>query len=271
MVTRSARREGTGRTALVTGASAGIGQALAARFAERGFDLVLVARREERLREVARELGERHGSSALVLPADLGDPEAPRSIHERLGAEGIAVDALINNAGYGIAEDYTDTTWEEQARFLQVMATAPAHLMHLFLPGMIERGYGRIINVASLAALLPGLAGHTLYSGVKAFLVKTSQSLMIELAGTGVHVTAICPGFTYTEYHDVIRTRKSVSEYPGFMWMSADEVARQGYDAVMAGKPVYVNGRVNQLVAFLARVLPEGLLMKAARRQVVEE
>lgn len=271
MATESAGSEGAGRTALVTGASAGIGKALAARFAEHGFDLVLVARREQRLRELARDFGERCGITALVIPADLADPEAPRSIHDRLGAEGVAVDALVNNAGYGIPEDYKDTTWEAQARFIQVMATAPAHLMHLFLPGMIERGYGRIINVASLAALIPGLAGHTLYSGVKAFLVKTSQSLMIELVGTGVHVTAICPGFTYTEYHDVIRTRKSVSEYPGFMWMSAEEVARQGYGAVMAGKPLYVNGRVNQLAASLARVLPDRLLMRAARRQIVEE
>jgi short-subunit dehydrogenase len=271
MATRSADGEGAGRTALVTGASAGIGRALAACFAEHGFDLVLVARREERLRAIARELGERHGSAVLVIPADLGDSESPRRIHEQLGAEGVAIDALVNSAGYGIPQHYEDTTWEEQARFIQVMATAPAHLMHLFLPGMIERGYGRILNVASLAALVPGLAGHTLYSGAKAFLVKTSQSLMIELADTGVHVTAICPGFTYTEYHDVIRTRKSVSEYPEFMWMSAEEVARQGYEAVMAGKPVYVNGRVNQLVASLARVLPEALLMKTARRQVVEE
>jgi short-subunit dehydrogenase len=144
--------------------------------------------------------------------------------------------------------------------------------MHLFLPGMIERGYGRIINVSSMGALLPGMSGHTLYSGVKSFLIKTSQSLMIELKGTGVHVTAICPGFTYTEYHDVIRTRKSVSkDYPSFMWMTAEEVGRQGYDAVMAGKAVYVNGRINSLSAGLMRFVPDSFLMKRARQQIVGE
>jgi hypothetical protein len=144
--------------------------------------------------------------------------------------------------------------------------------MHLFLPGMIEHGYGRIINVSSIGGLMPGMAGHTLYSGVKSFLVKTSQSLMIELRGTGVHVTAICPGFTYTEYHDVIRTRESVSkDYPKFMWMTAEEVARQGYDAVMAGKPVYVNGRLNSFFAGLMRFVPDSVVMKRTRPQIVEE
>jgi short-subunit dehydrogenase len=260
-----------GRTVLITGASAGIGQAFAEVFAGHGFDLVLVARREDRLRELARKLGEEHGVVSRVIPADLSDPAAPQKIHDELSADGVNVDALVNTAGYGIVPDYKDTRWEDQARFIQVMATAPAHLMHLFVPGMVERGYGRIINVSSLAALMPGMPGHTLYSGVKSFLVKTSQSLTMELKGTGVQVIAICPGFTYSEYHDVIRTRKSVSEYPKAMWMKADEVARQGYDAVMAGKTVYVNGLANQAVAWLMHILPDELVMKTGRRQIAEE
>lgn len=271
MTTGAEDNAGTGKTALVTGASAGIGKAFAGVFARHGFDLVLVARREERLRALARELSNQYRIRARVIPADLAHPEAPQRLYAQLQEEGVTVDALVNNAGYGIPEDYRSSGWPDQARFIQLMATAPAHFMHLFLPGMIDRGYGRIINVASLAGLLPGMAGHTLYSGVKSFLVKTSQSLMIELRGTGVHVTAICPGFTYTEYHDVIRTRKSVSEYPRFMWMTAEEVARQGYDAVMAGKPVYVNGRINRLVAWLARMLPDRLLMRTSRPQIVED
>jgi short-subunit dehydrogenase len=270
MNTGSSDRTGSGKAALITGASAGIGKAFARVFAEHGFNLVLVARREERLRALAGELTERHGIAARVVVADLADPDAPQKIHEQLQAGGVAVDALVNNAGYGIAEHYKDSSWEDQARFMQVMATAPAHLMHLFLPGMVERGYGRIINVSSMGALLPGMSGHTLYSGVKSFLIKTSQSLMIELRGTGVHVTAICPGFTYTEFHDVIQTRKSVSEdYPEFMWMTAEQVARQGYDAVTAGKPVYVNGRLNSLAASLMRFVPDSFVMKRARPQIV--
>ena len=259
-----------GRTALVTGASAGIGKAFAELFAERGFDVVLLARREARLRDLAAELGNKHDIAARVIRADLADPEVPQSLYDQLQADGVAVDAVVNNAGYGIPEHYVDSAWADQARFVQVMATAPAHLMHLFLPGMLERGYGRIINVSSTGGLMPGMAGHTLYSGVKSFLVKTSQSLTIELRDTGVHVTAICPGLTYTEYHDVIGTRASVSkDYPGFMWMTAEEVARQGYQAVMAGKPVCVPGRLNSFCAGLMRLVPERLMMRAARPQVV--
>jgi short-subunit dehydrogenase len=270
MASETSEVTGRGKTALVTGASAGIGKAFAGVFAEHGFDLVLVARREERLRELAGELGNQHDITARVIPTDLADPDAPQKIYDELESGGVTVDALVNNAGYGIPEHYIDSAWADQARFMQVMATAPAHLMHLFLPGMIERDYGRIINVSSLGGLMPGMAGHTLYSGVKSFLIKTSQSLMIELRGTGVHVTAICPGFTYTEYHDVIRTRESVSkDYPEFMWMTAEEVAHQGYDAVMAGTPVYVNGRLNAFFAGLMRFVPDSLLMRRARPQIV--
>jgi short-subunit dehydrogenase len=261
---------GAGRTALITGASAGIGKAFAEVFAARGFDLVLVARREERLRELARGMTEQHGVQARAVAADLADPASPERIHQLLQAEGIAIDALVNNAGYGLPQDYTDTSWADQAAFLQVTATAVAHLIHLFLPGMVERGYGRIINVSSLGALLPGMPGFTLYSGVKSLLVKTSQSLTLELKGTGVHVTAVCPGFTYSEFHDVTETRKDVSRLPRFMWMTAEEVARESYDAVMAGKPVLVNGRLNRFFARLLRHLPDSLATRSARRQRVE-
>jgi short-subunit dehydrogenase len=274
MAHSSSNQDGAGRTALITGASSGIGAAFAEVFSQHGFDTVLVARRETRLRDLANRLTEKHGITARAIAADLADPGAPAKIQDKLETDSVTVDALVNNAGYGIAQDFLDTPWEEQARFIQVLATAPAHLTRLFLPGMVERGYGRIINTSSVAALLPGMAGHTLYSGVKSFLVKTSQSLMIELRSTGVegvHVTSICPGFTHSEYHDVIRTRKFASTLPSFMWMTADEVASQGYEAVMAGKPVYVNGHFNRLVARLARALPDAVFMKTARRQIVDD
>lgn len=270
MTESASKREGADRTVLITGASAGIGRAFAEVFAAQGFGLVLVARREERLRSLAGQLSQRIGVSSRVIAADLADTDAPEKVHSRLADDGLAIDALVNNAGYGIPEDYRDSSWSDQSRFLEVMAVAPSQLMHLFLPGMIERGYGRIVNVASLAALLPGMAGHTLYSGVKSFLVKTSQSLTIELEGTGVQVCAICPGFTYTEYHDVIKTRKSVSASPKFIWMTAEDVAIQGYRAVMAGRPVYVNGWVNRVISLAARVLPSRLLMSPATRQIVD-
>jgi uncharacterized protein len=254
------------RTALVTGASAGIGLALAEVFASEGFDLVLTARREDRLRAVAADLSSRFGRRVHVIADDLSDPAAPARIYDDVARAGIAVDALVNNAGYGLPGRYADTTWAQQATFLQVMVTAVAELTHRFLPDMIERRYGRIINVASLAGLVPGSAGHTLYGASKALLVKFSESLALEVASHNVHVTALCPGFTYSEFHDVNGTRPLVSQLPGFMFMDAATVARQGYDAVMRGRAVYVNGRVNRAIALLVRYIPHWLLNGALHR-----
>jgi short-subunit dehydrogenase len=184
------------RLALVTGASAGIGAAFVRIFASRGYDLMLTARRADRLAALAEEIRLRHGVETLTLAADLAEAETPGRILDHLTAHGRGVDALVNNAGYGLSGTYAETGWAEQAAFLQVMVTAPCELAHRVLPGMQARGFGRIVNVASLAGLIPGAAGHTLYAASKAFLVKASQSLHLEAAAPGVHVTALCPGFT---------------------------------------------------------------------------
>lgn len=254
------------RTALVTGASAGIGAAFAEVFAARGFDLVLTARRRDRLEALARELTARHDCRVTIETADLADRDAPRRLVEAVAAQRIAVDALVNNAGYAVAGTYRRTTWEQQAAFIQVMVTACCELAHRLLPPMIERGYGRIINVASLAGLVPASAGQTLYAASKAFLVKFSQSLALEVMPHGVHVTAVCPGFTHTEFHDVLGNRDRMNRLPRFMWMDAATVARQGFEASMAGKVVYVNGRVNRAIALLVRLLPERLTWALAGR-----
>ena len=151
-------------------------------------------------------------------------------------------------------------------RFLQRRVLAVAELTHGLLPAMIERRYGRIINVASLAGLVPAPAGHTLYAAAKAFLIKFSESLAHEVRRHDVHVTALCPGFTFSEFHDVMGTRDRMKNLPGFMWSSSAEVAKQGYDAVMAGKSVVVTGRVNAAIATLVRILPQGLVIGAGRR-----
>jgi short-subunit dehydrogenase len=254
------------RTALVTGASAGIGRAFADVFAARGFDLVLCARREDRLRAIAAELERRHGVRVHVRSVDLAGRDAASRMVETLAADRIVVDALVNNAGYAVPGAFARTDWQRQADFLQVMVVAVADLTHRLLPGMIERGYGRIINVASLAGMLPAPAGHTLYAASKAFVIRFSESLSHETGHDGVHVTAVCPGFTYTEFHDVIGTRGEVSGLPWFMWMKPDEVARQGVDAVMRGTPVFVNGRVNSAIHLLARLLPYRLVSAFNRR-----
>jgi short-subunit dehydrogenase len=259
--------EGAGRTVLVTGGSAGIGVELARVFAENGFAVVLTARREERLRSVATAIEKDFGVKALAVAADLADPAAPAYLFEELGRRGVVVDALVNNAGYGVPRSFRSNTWKTHAEFMQVMLNAVLHLTHLFEPGMTERRYGRILNVSSLAGLMPGSAGHTLYGAAKAFLVKFSESLALEHTGDGVHVTALCPGFTFSEFHDVLGNRKLVSKLPGYMWMDAATVARQGYRAVMDGKTVHVPGTVNRAIATVTRFIPEPFALGMMRRQ----
>lgn len=258
-------KDGTGRRALVTGASSGIGLAFARVVAERGYDVILTARRSDRLQAIAEELTRRHGVNVTVESADLAEPDAVARLVSSLDARALTVDVLINNAGFGVPGSYVSTTWAEQQRFLQVLVVALAELAHRVMPGMIERRWGRIVNVASLAGLLPGVAGHTLYAASKAFVITFSESLALEGAPYGVHVSASCPGFTLTEFHDVTGTRDKVSRLPGFMWSDADTVARTSYDAVMAGVPVFVPGRVNRSIATLARLLPQRLVLKAMR------
>lgn len=254
------------RTVLITGASAGIGEAFARVFASEGWNLVLVARREDRLRAVAARLQEQHRVRADVVVADLADLASPGRIAAEVAARGLRVDALVNNAGYGVPGAYMASPWSRHAAMLQVMVNSLAELTYLLLPPMLESSYGRIINVASLAGLVPSPGGHTLYAATKALVIKFSESLGHEVRGRGVHVTAICPGFTYSEFHDVTGTREQMKKLPAWMWMDAATVARQGFDAVMAGESLYINGRVNRTIATLVAIAPTWLIRAIERR-----
>lgn len=258
----------TARLALITGASSGIGAALARVYASHGYDLAITARRADRLEALADETRLRHGVEVMVIPADLADPAGPGAILEQIAAHGRTVDALINNAGYGTPGAYPAGGWVEEEAFLRVLLIAVCELTHKVLPGMAERRFGRIVNVASLAGLVPGAPGSALYGAVKAFLVRFSQSLHLENQGTGVHVTALCPGFTYTEFHDVNGTRAQVGERaPPWMWLGADEVAAAGYEAAEANRPVCVTGAPNQAIAAAAKILPDDWGMALMARQ----
>lgn len=254
------------RTALITGASSGIGEALAEVFAAHGFDLVITARREDRLRAVAARLEERYGIRVLVFVADHSRPETPERLCTELAALGLTIDVLVNNAGYGVPGTFVSSPWPRHQDMLQVMVVGLAELTHRLLPGMIERGYGRILNVASLAGLVPAPAGHTLYAAAKALVIKFSESLSHEVRKHNVYVTALCPGFTISEFHDVTGTREQMKRLPSWMWLDSATVARQGFEAVMAGTPIYINGRVNRTIALLVRYVPQRIVDAIGRR-----
>jgi short-subunit dehydrogenase len=179
-----------------------------------------------------------------------------------LEAEGIEVEFLVNNAGYGVPGHFTRPEWAVHADFIQLMVTAVCDLTWRFLPGMQARSRGCIVNVASLAGLAPGSPAFTLYGASKAFLIRFSESLAMENLDKGVSVTALCPGFTHTEFHDVIGIRERLEQMPSYMWMGVNEVGRYGIESVMRKKPrvVAIPGRVNRFIALLMRILPRPLV-----------
>lgn len=258
------------RLCLVTGASAGIGAEFARQYAALGWDVALTGRREDRLTALAAELEKQYGIMAICIVQDLARANAAEKILMTLAEKGRHVDALINNAGYGLPGTFFNTSWKAQSEFLRVMYSAPVELAHKVLPGMAERGYGRIINVSSLAGYSAGSAGHTLYASVKAGLIKFSESLNAECAALGhtdIHCTALCPGFTWSEFHDVNGTREATKKMPKWLWMEAEPVVRSGIEAVNRGQPVMVPGLANKGIATLTRILPEPLGRAILSRQ----
>ncbi len=243
--------------ALVTGASSGIGAAIAREYAARGIPLVLVARRAERLDALAAELSAQ--VECVVIAADLADPATPARLFADTQARGLFISTLVNNAGYGVPGRYLSADWKTHADFLQVLMTSVAELTHRYLPAMEAAGHGRILNVASLAGLVPATAGHTLYGATKLWLVRFSESLDLEMKKHGVHVTAVCPGMTYTEFHDVNGMREKVSQLPKGIWLTSAQVAKLAVDAVEAGRPRVITGGTNKLLAGLSKYLPDRL------------
>lgn len=239
---------------LITGASAGLGAALGREYAQRGWNLVLLARREDRLTALAAELHAAHGTQSRVIAADLFSEAAVSDLMQAL--DGIQIDGLINNAGYGHPGTFLASDWEDHRRFNHLMSVVPVELTRALLPGMVDRGFGRVMQVASLAGHMPGSKGHTLYAAVKAYLIKFSESLNAEMDGTGVHVSALCPGFVLTEFHDVNGTRDGINSLPDFMVMDADICAKLAADALEANKAVFISGRVNRFLARLNRWAP---------------
>jgi len=246
--------------ALITGASAGLGATFAQQLAAAGYSLVLIARREPQLQQLQQQLVSEHGIKCEYLAIDLSQPDANQRIHRFCQDQNITIHTLINNAGYGVPGDFDSQTWPTHQDSLQVMLLSLTELCHLFYPEMKSRQSGQIINVASLAGLTPSTAGHTLYGAIKSFVIRFSHSLHLEAKDAGVHVTALCPGFTYTEFHDVNGTRSMVNQMSKKLWMTADEVVQQGLQAVGQNRPVYINGWRNKLIALITRILPDRVI-----------
>ena len=250
------------RLALVTGASAGLGEAFARAYAARGLDVALVARRVERLEALAAELSARHGIEAFALPADLSGFEAHIPVIEAIAARGRHVDVLVNNAGFGIAQSFAAAPWTRQRDFLMTMAVNPCGLAYDVIPGMVERGSGAIVNVASMAAFSPGVAGNSLYPGVKGLMVKFSQSLDAEYRAAGLKVTAVCPGFTRTEFAKQAGIHEIMERESRLFWQSAEAVVEATIRGNERGKVVVIPGWHNRLAAMLLRGLPEPLVRR---------
>lgn len=261
-----APKEGGRPLALVTGASSGIGEAFARAYAARGFDLALVARRADRLEALAAELSTAHGVDAFAIPADLSLYEGHEPVLAAVAARGRVVDVLVNNAGFGVAQTFTGVPWERQRDFLMTLVVAACGLVYGVIPGMVDRGRGTIINVASLAGFAPGAAGHTLYPGAKSLAIRFSQALDAELRAKGVRVTAICPGFTLTEFAAVNGTQAVMDEAPRRLFQTPAQVAEIAIRANLAGRVVVVPGWWNKVAAALMHYLPEPLVSAIIRR-----
>ncbi len=252
--------------ALITGASAGIGVAFARAYAARGYDLALSARRADRLEALAGELSAAHGIEAFAVPADLAEYEAHVGVLAQVAARGRVVDALVNNAGFSIAQSFVGVPWARQRDFLMTLVVNACGLAYGVIPGMVERRRGAIVNVASLVAFAPGVAGHSLYPGAKTLTVKWSQSLAAELKGTGVRVTATCPGFTLTEFAEANGTKGLMDEAPRRLFQTAEQVVAETLAANDRGRVVVVPGLHNKIAAAVLHYTPQPLLIAILNR-----
>lgn len=248
--------EGQPGTALITGASSGIGVVFARALARQGFNLILVARRRERLQAVADELEAAYPVQAEVLSADLTDPIDLERVAARI-AEVPDLDLLVNNAGFGTGGYFAEIDLQPELQMIRLHIIASMRLIRAALPGMIQRGRGGIINVSSVAGLIP-LQGNATYGASKSYLNFFTHSLNMELTGTGVRVEALCPGFTVSEFHDVNGVDRSA--IPSFLWSRAEDVVAEALKGLREGREIVVPGRIYSLLAYAVRFLPVGSL-----------
>jgi hypothetical protein len=250
-------------TTLITGASSGIGLELARLFARDGYDLVLVARRVDRLEQVKAELEREHGARVHLMPADLADPAAPAEVVRRLDGAGLTVDMLVNNAGFGLAGPFATMAPDALRGMVEVNIEGLTQLTRLLLPAMLARRRGRILNVASTAGFVPG-PFMAVYYATKAYVISFSEALAEELRDSGVTVTVLCPGPTRTEFQAVAQMDSArLFRLPGVM--DAAPVARAAYTGLMRGTRMVVPGLMNRALPFVIRFSPRGMVARVSR------
>ncbi|MCX7569619.1 SDR family oxidoreductase [Tumebacillus sp. DT12] len=250
------------QTALITGASNGIGLELAKLFARDGHDLVLVARSEDKLRELAADMERTHGISVLVIAKDLSDPAAPAEVYEQVQAAGIRVDVLVNNAGYGSFGLFAETDLDFELNMIRLNIESLTHLSKRYVRDMIAQKSGRILNVASTASFQPGPLMAVYYAS-KAYVLSFSEALANELTGTGVTVTALCPGATASGFQEMANMQNSKLVQGAIM--DAKTVAEIGYRGLLEGRTVVIPGLTNKVMATSTRFMPRKLVTKIVR------
>ena len=251
---------------LVAGASSGIGAALARALAARGEALVLSARRLDRLEALAQQLQRDHGVAVQALPCDLAQAGAAQQLRQELRRRDLTLKGLVNSAGFGLRGSVDTIDPAALETFLRVTLQAPVELTTAFLPEVSRHPDGLILQVASLAGLVPGLAGSAVYSASKAFVIRFSQSLAAEQGADGVRVMVLCPGYVRSEFHAALGVQDQMNQLPGWCWMEADDLARRALRALDGQSVVVVPGLWNQSIALLARLLPEAQSRTLGRR-----
>jgi short-subunit dehydrogenase len=252
-------------TAVVTGASSGIGAAVARELASRGHAVVLVARREERLRSLAADLASDQGVIADAFACDLGSPAGRDQLAEHLRGLGRSVEVLVNNAGFGHQGDFVTSPSKRMLEMVRLNVEAVVDLTGRFTTGMVERGRGSVINIASMAAFQP-LPGSAIYGASKAFVLSFSEAIRTELRGTGVGVTAVCPGPVRTEFMDAAGMGDIDERTPGVIWMSPEDVARQAVQGAERDRRVVVPGTLQRATAIAGQHSPRALALPLMRR-----
>ena len=252
------------KTALITGASSGLGKDFATLFAERGYDLVLTARRKKNLEEISINLTNQFGVKVFFISCDLSDLKSTEEIYNFCEESKIQIDVLVNNAGYGLTDSFEKISLKDHINFINVLSTSAIVLTRLFLPGMIKRKFGRIINISSVAAFAPFTNSGGMYIATKLMLLKFSEMIHNDYKSKNIFSCAVCPGFTHTEFHKNMKEFKS--SIPSFMWMESRTVAEQAYDASMLGKEIIINGWRYKVLVFLMKITPKWLVKLLSAR-----